>query len=151
MMTTKKTNNGADINARTLAIGVLGVLVCLLLAFPALVDFEQTATPPLVALTINQAGCEYVAAAGVATEKHTSTCQIKVRYRKDMWNDGGAIQLDKGQTLQISAGLVVGMVRLDDGSNEPWTDEHRRAAALIGVAFALIIFFMWVLSRSTRG
>ena len=149
-MKTKQAKGGADLDGTWLMVGVLGIFLCLVMSFWALGYYERTATPPLMVLTINQAGCEYVTANGMTAERHGSICQIKVRYRKELFSDGGRIQRDRGGDLQLSAGQVVGMTKLDDGSDEPWTDEHKWAAALLGASLAGMFFFLWVMTRSTK-
>ena len=149
-MKTRQAKSKAEHDDTWLMVGVFGIFLSIVMSFWALGYYKRTATPPLMALTINQAGCEYVASAGVATEKRDSICQIKVRYRKELFGDGGRIQRDLGGNLQLSAGQVVGLIQLDDGSDEPWTVEHKWAAALMGASLAGMFFFLWVMTRSTK-
>lgn len=146
-METKNTKDRAGTGDTVAVIGTLGIFLCLPLAFAAVGQFERTATPPLVALTINQAGCEYVAAAGIATDKRDSTCQITVRYRKHLMDDWGTIELPRGGRLDLSGGVVAGMAELDDGSSEPWTDEHKQAAFLLGVPWTAMILIVLAMFR----
>jgi hypothetical protein len=143
--------SGVEIETIWLIVGAVGILFSIVVASWALGWLERTATPPLVALTVNQAGCDYAAQNGVATERHDSSCRITVRYRKDLFGEGGRILLQQERELQLNAGQVVGTVQLDDGSGQPWTAGHWWAAILLGASCAGMFLSLWVISRSASG
>lgn len=128
----------------------VGMFISIAAVFSSLGYVNRTATPPLVQLTISEAGCEYVSKAGVSTEKISSNCTIKVRFKKIMLGDGGIIELKQGHQLQLNNSQIVGMTQLDDGSDEPWTDEHKKAVALLCASVAVMLLLSLVMIRPTK-
>jgi hypothetical protein len=140
-----------DFDDRLLLVGLVGAFVGVMWTFHALGQFERSATPPLVVLILTGPACQYVAHAGVHPEEANGICRIRVRYRKNILNDGGSVHLATGGTLEISSGQVVGIVQLDDGSQQPWTSEHREAAWLLAAAISLLPLSLWIMSRHFGG
>jgi hypothetical protein len=131
-------------------LGVLGVLISIGLAFWSEGYSERTATPPLVNLTLSKPGCEYVARSGISSAVRDGICTIEVRYRKFRLSDGGTIEQSGLSRIEISSGPVVGLTQIDDGSNEPWPAEHKKAAVYLVGSFMLQLFFLWILVRSAK-
>jgi len=138
------------ISEAKIATGAGGFFLGLMLVFWSAGYSERTETPPLMRLTLSQAGCEYVSRSGISAEVKNGICEITARYRKFRLSDGGRIELPGAGSLQISGGQVVGQVELDDGSDEPWTAEHKRAVFCIFASFLLMAVSMWIMSQGTR-
>ena len=124
-----------------------GVIANVALAFWSAGYSSRTETPPLLKLTLTQAGCEYVARAGIQAEVKNGICTVSVRFRKIGFGDGGRIERAGAATIEISSGQVVGLTKLDDGNDEPWSPEHQKAIAW--VVFSMLLMLAWVfLARS---
>ena len=106
---------------------------------------ERTQTPPLVKLTLSQSGCEFVARSGIADEVKNGICTLTVRYRRNRLNDGGVIEKSEIRPIMISSGQVISVTELDDGSDEPWSEEHRQALAIWIASLLLLSLPMWML------
>jgi hypothetical protein len=131
-------------------LGMVGIFISLGLSICSTRYLNLTATPPLVNLTLSQAGCEYLSQSGISGEVHNGICTIKVRYRQFHWGGGGIIEQIGLSGIEISGGQVVAINQIDDGSNEPWSDEHRKAVAYLISSFLLALFFLCMLARSAR-
>lgn len=112
--------------------------------------FERTKTPPLVRLTLNQPGCESIARSGIANEVKNGICLITVRYCKYRLSDGGTIEKRDATPITISSGQVVSVVELDDGSDEPWSVEHKKAFGIWVVTLLVMPLIIVLLSLDTK-
>lgn len=112
--------------------------------------FERTKTPPLVRLTLNQPGCEFIARSGIATEVTNEICTITVRYRAYRLSDGGMIEKRGAPSIAISSGQIVGMTEMDDGSDEPWSAEHKKAFGIWIVTLLLMPLIIVLMSLDTK-
>jgi len=93
-----------------------------------LIDYiDQTKTSPLVQLTLIQPGCEFVKRIGIDTAMSDGICTITVRYKKNVDDDGGTIEMNGIPHSSINNTQVIGRHQLDDGSDAPWSEEHKRA------------------------
>ena len=133
-----------------LAVGLLGIFASMMMAFWSTGYAVRTETPPLVKLALSQAGCEYVFRSGITADFKNGICMITVRYRAFLFSDGGHIEMPGFRQLEISGGQVVGVVKLDDGRDEPWTAEHKRAVVYLIGTFLLMVVFLWVLSLGAQ-
>lgn len=137
-------------NDTKLAIGLIGFFASLTLLFWSFGYFARTSSAPLVTLSLNQTGCEYLSRSGITTEVKNGICMITVRYRAYRLTEGGYLERPGLQPLAISCGQVVGVVKLDDGSDEPWTAEHKTAAICLAVAMLLMAVFLWLTSLGAK-
>jgi hypothetical protein len=110
-----------------LVVAVIGFLFNMIWVEAVISYIDQTKTSPLVQLTLIQPGCEFVKRIGVDTGMSNGICTITVRYKKNVDDDGGTIEMNGIPHSSINSNQVIGRHQLNDGSDEPWSDEHRRA------------------------
>lgn len=131
-------------------IGGASMLVCIGFISWSTGNWERSKTPPLVRLTLNQPGCESIARSGIANEVKSGICMITVRYRKYRLSDGGTIEKNDASSIAISSGQVVSVVELDDGSDEPWSAEHKKAFVIWIVSLLLMPLILMLMSGDTK-
>lgn len=108
-----------------------GIFINICVAFWAAGYSGRTETPPLTRLVLKQPGCESVSRAGIPAEISNGVCEISVRFRKNRLNNGGAIDKNGSELIVINSDQVVGFTQIDDGSDEPWSEEHKQAIGLL--------------------
>jgi len=131
-------------------IGGAGMLVCIGFISWSTGNWERSKTPPLVRLTLNQPGCESIARSGIENEVKNGICIVTVRYRKFRLSDGGTIEKNDASSIEISSGQVVSVVELDDGSDEPWSAEHKKAFGIWIVSLLLMPIILMLMSGDTK-
>ncbi|MDP2816169.1 MAG: hypothetical protein Q8O19_05775 [Rectinemataceae bacterium] len=136
-----------------MVIGAAGFLIVLGFASWSTGYFGRTNTPPLVSMTLSQPGCEFIARSGIATEVKNGICTITVRYRSYRLSDGGTIEKRGAPPIAIGSGQIVGMTELDDGSDEPWSTEHKKAFGIWIVTLLIMLFIsvLMLLDIKSRG
>ena len=125
-----------------LIAAVLGFLFNLICVEGLMNYIDQTKTHPLVQLTLIQSGCEFVKRNSIDADESNGICTIKVRYRKNEDDEGGVIEIN-GSSISVNSNQVVGRHQLDDGSDAPWSDEHKMALEwLLGPALFMIFILI---------
>ncbi len=134
-----------SLDAKLVAAG-FGFILTMAWVFGLIGVIDRTETPPQLQLTLNRPGCEYIKTTGITADINNGICTITVRYRKNRLNEGGTIEKNGIVLSTISSGQVVSFRQLDDGSDEPWSDEHRRAFEWLLGPVSFMIFILVVLS-----
>jgi hypothetical protein len=136
-------------NTKVIA-GFTGTFLSLILLVMATGYSKRTETAPLVDLTITQAACEYISQSGIATAVSNGICTIKVRFRGSFLGNGGHIEMAGLKPLMISGGQIVGVVRLNEDSDEPWSSEHQLAVIYVAASYFLLALSIWFLSLGAK-
>src|ERR1017187_6489273 len=129
-----------------LVAAVIGFLFNLIWVEGLINYIDQTQTPPLVQLTLIQPGCEFVKRIGIDSDVSDGICSITVRYRKNLEDEGGTIEMNGIPHSSINSTQVIGRHQLDDGSDAPWSDEHKRAFEWLLAPVLFMISILVVLS-----
>jgi hypothetical protein len=130
-------------DGKYILVAFLGAIFCLPILFLSLGYFEQTETQPLTKLTLTKAGCEFIVQAGISADDKKGICTVVVRFRVGL-GDLGQIERADNTPIKVSRGQVVGMVMLDDGSDAPWSHEHK--IAIFWVVISMLLMLLWALS-----
>ena len=134
-----------SLDAKLVAAG-FGFILTMAWVFGLIGVIDRTETPPQLQLTLNRPGCEYIKTTGITADINNGICTITVRYRKNRLNEGGTIEKNGIVLSTISSGQVVSFRQLDDGSDEPWSEQHRQAFEWLLAPALLMIFILVVLS-----
>jgi hypothetical protein len=142
------------LNSILLAIAIAFLFASLIATFSAADYHYKTRTAPLVTLTLSQPACAYISQYGIATDDSNCLCTLTTRYRGRGLGNSGAIEVAGKPPLRIGEGFIVASVELDDGRNEPWSEEHKTAFRyMLGSVFLMLIALSGVAVmaiRSTR-
>ena len=143
-----------NLNSILLAIALAFLFASLIATFTAADYLYKTRTSPLVTLTLSQPACAYLSQYGIATDDSNCLCTLTTRYRGRGLGNSGSIEVAGKPPLRISEGFIVASVELDDGRNEPWSDEHKTAFLyMLGSVFLMLLAlsgFAVMAVRSTR-
>jgi hypothetical protein len=108
-------------NDKKTMLGIWGTLVFTLSMLFSSGNMAGNENLPTDQLTLTEPACQYLVQAGIGIAVKNGICSIDVKYRKNRLNDGGTIEHTNGQPIEISAGQVVAVREIDDGSKDPWT------------------------------
>jgi hypothetical protein len=151
---TQKVNSEKQAGSFRYVIGGFLIFICFGFVFGAMGWIERTETPPLTRIALSQAACESINRSTMTTEIKNGICSIDVRYRKNLLNEGGKIEKEDGTVLMtVSSGQVISVSQLDDGSDQPWTTDHKYAIELENASWLMmvLIFFWMVATDSDKG
>ena len=134
----------------------IGIFICIFVMFFSLGWVERTDTPPLYKLNLSQPACEAFNRTGFTTEIKNGICTVAVRYRRNHFNEGGTIEEAGTAIMSVGSGQLISLQQLDEGSDEPWTTEHKFAIALqiasfsmMGLMVLAMIFASFIDGKST--
>lgn len=135
--------------AKKLVLIGSGLFITICLTFGVVGYSERTETPPLTALVLTNQACEQARSIGIDTDKSNGICTVQVRFRKSRLNNGGTIEKSGIVLWAISSEQVVGYSQIDDGSDEPWSAEHKQAIGLLIGSIALMVFLVLLMAIET--
>lgn len=111
--------------------------------------------PKPARLTLTAAGCEYVQLQAGIIGKPVGTnggCEADVDYVSYRFGSGGYVYygFENTKFLEVSGGQVVGVIRLPDDPDRPWTYEQKKATWLMAASVAFMLAVAFGMSISTR-
>ena len=71
---------------------------------------------------------------------------ITARYRELSSANSGYVEVTGKPPLKIGSGLIVASIQLDDGSSEPWAEEHWKAFSYLLGSVALMLLSLGVVA-----
>lgn len=149
----KKSNGDIEIKNSNFDLFLAGLaffFASMIVSFWAAGYHHRTKTPPLVNLTLSQPACEHLAQSGIPAEVKNGICIITARYREINFENNGYIEVAGKPPLKISEGLIVAIVQLNDGSDEPWSIEHQKAFAYLIGSMMLLLISVWVVLQAAK-
>ncbi|HQS58750.1 MAG: hypothetical protein B7Y56_10785 [Gallionellales bacterium 35-53-114] len=130
--------------------GLALFVASMVVSFWAAGYFDRTKTPPLVNLTLSQPACKYLSQSGIPVEVNNGLCKITTRYRQGLFEKSRAIEISGKPPLQICDGLIIAVVQLEDGSDEPWSDEHKKALRYLIGSMSLMMLFLTIVLKAIK-
>lgn len=114
-----------------------------ILTMAAIKAHDDAFNPKLTRLTLTSDGCEYLQAqVGIVGKPvgKSGGCQVDVDFVSFKIGSGGSVYfgIEDKESLEVSGGQVVGMIKLPEDPDKKWTFEQKRATWLLVAAFALM-------------
>lgn len=143
-------SNAAHIKeAKRLVLVGLAMFMMIAVLFWTAGFVQRTKTLPLYKITLTSLGCTALSQNGIPVIQTTTGCTAEVRFRKNLISQGGLIEHHGHMQMGIGGEQIVAYAELDDGSDQPWTTDHKIAIiALVGVMALFGCFVLWMLKSS---
>jgi len=150
-------NKGEKSDSHLVAV-VVAVLVSFMLTMLAIKAQDEAFGPKLTRLTLTSDGCEYLQAqVGIAGKPfgRSGGCQVDVDFVSYKIGSGGSVYfgIEDKESLEVSGGQIVGVIKLPEDPNKRWTFQQKRATWLLVAAFVLMAavpFFMYWSTRDSK-
>lgn len=150
-------NKGEKSDSHLVAV-VVAVLVSFMLTMLAIKAQDEAFGPKLTRLTLTSDGCEYLQAqVGIAGKPfgRSGGCQVDVDFVSYKIGSGGSVYfgIEDKESLEVSGGQIVGVIKLPEDPNKRWTFQQKRATWLLVAAFVLMAavpFFMYWSTKDSK-